>query len=143
MKQHFPQILVWHCANHRLAVSVNDVIKRDFPSHVNHCRSFLDKLYSLYHQTPKNARELKQQAELLEIEILKIGIILGTRWVASSYRSVSAVQKNFKALVAHFTAAKDDQSRKSIDWGMYSGLLKNITKVYFILDLGLMCDALQ
>lgn len=143
MKQRFPQVLIWHCANHRLELSVGDVIKRDFPSHVNHFRSFLDKLYSLYHQSPKNARELKQHAELLEIEILKIGRILGTRWVASSFRSVSAVWKNFKALVAHFTAAKDDKSRESTDRAMYEGLLNCITKVDFILDLAIMCDALQ
>ncbi|XP_049861911.1 E3 SUMO-protein ligase KIAA1586-like [Schistocerca gregaria] len=82
MNQHFPQILVWHCANHRLELSVNDVIKRDFPSHVNHFPSVR---------------------------------ILGTRWVASSFRIVSAVWKNFKALVAHFTTAEGGQSRESTD----------------------------
>ena len=92
MKNDFPQILTWHCANHRLELSVGDEIKKKyFPSQVNHLKSFLDKLYALYHQSPKKARDLKQQAEELELEILKIDRILGTGCVASSFRTLSAV----------------------------------------------------
>ena len=32
LKNHFPKILFWHCANHRLELSVSDVINKDFPS---------------------------------------------------------------------------------------------------------------
>ncbi|KAJ4442673.1 hypothetical protein ANN_04262 [Periplaneta americana] len=99
--------------------------------------------YSLYHQLPKNARELRQHAEQLEIELLKIGRFLGSKWVALIFRSVSTVWKNFNALVAHFTAVKDDRKRDSADRNMYEKLLMYVIKVDFILDLALMCDALQ
>jgi hypothetical protein len=78
-KSQFPKIVFWHCANHRLELSVSDVIHKDFPSQVNHFISFIDKLYTLYHQSPKNARELKCHAGQLDSEILGIGKILDTR----------------------------------------------------------------
>jgi hypothetical protein len=43
----------------------------------------------------------------------------------------------------HFTNAKDDCSRDKKDRSTYEGLLKKITTVEFVLDVGLMCDALQ
>jgi hypothetical protein len=46
-------------------------------------------------------------------------------------------------LLRHFTNAKDDCSREKKDRSIYEGLLKKITTVEFVLDLGLMCDALQ
>jgi len=44
----------------------------------------MDKLYTLFHQSPKNQNELKKAASSLEIEILKIGRILSVQWVAKA-----------------------------------------------------------
>jgi hypothetical protein len=85
----FPAIVIWHCAIHRLELSVHDVIQE--VSGINRFKSFLDKLYAMYHASPKNARQLQSCAASLEMEILKIGRILSTRWVASSYKTVLAV----------------------------------------------------
>jgi hypothetical protein len=45
--------------------------------------------------------------------------------------------------VRHFINAKYDCSSDKKDGSMYEGLLKKITTVEFVLDLGLMCDTLQ
>jgi hypothetical protein len=79
------------------------------------------------------SRELQACAKRLEMQLLKIGRILITRWVASSFRSVSAVWQDYEALVRHFTNAKDDCSRDKKDRSMYEGLLKKITTVEFVL----------
>jgi hypothetical protein len=97
----------------------------------------------LYHASPKN-RELQACTNSLEMQNLKIGRILSTRWVASSFHSVSAVWQDCEALVRHYTNAKDDCSKDKKDRSMYEeGLLKKVTTVKFVLNLGLMCDALQ
>lgn len=140
-REKFPSVIVWHCANHRLELSVSDVIKS--VSGVNRFKSFIDKLYVVYHASPKNSRELRSCATLLDTEILKIGRVLSTRWVASSFRSVSAVWTSYEALVQHFKEASNDPSRDSKDKSTFSGLLNKITETNFILDLGLMADALQ
>jgi hypothetical protein len=77
------------------------------------------------------------------MQLLKTGRILSTRWVASSFRLVSAVWQDYEALVSHFTNVKNNCSREKKDRSTYEGLVKKITTVEFVLDLGLMCDALQ
>jgi hypothetical protein len=53
------------------------------------------------------------------------------------------VWQDYEALVLHFEKAKSDQTGDKKDRCTYQGLLKKITSVEFVLDLGLMCDALQ
>jgi hypothetical protein len=113
LKEKFPSIIVWHCANHRLELGVHDAVKR--VSGINRFKSFIDKLYVMYRASPKNSRELQACTNSLEMQLLKTGRILSTRWVASSFRSVSAVRQDYEALVRHFTNAKDDCSRDKKD----------------------------
>jgi hypothetical protein len=87
----------------------------------------MDKPYVIYHASPKNNTELHECAKLLEIQLLKIGRILSTRWVASSFHSVSAVWGNFEALVRHFKEAENDPTRNKKDRCMYQGLQRKIT----------------
>lgn len=140
-KEKFPEIIVWHCASHRLELSVNDAV-RDTGT-VNRFKAFLDKLYAIYHASPKNARELSVCASFLETQLLRIGRVLSTRWVSSSYNTVFAVWQNYEALVSHFEVARVDKSRDKKEQCMYDGLHRKITSTNFVLDLGLMLDALQ
>jgi hypothetical protein len=80
LKDEFPSVIVWHCASHRLELSVADTLKA--VAGINRFRAFMDKPYVIYHASPKNSRELHESAKLLEIQPLKIGRILSTRWVA-------------------------------------------------------------
>lgn len=141
ISERFPSIVVWHCANHRLELSVSDAVKET--SGINRFKSFIDRLYVIYHASAKNNRELRSCAELLGNELLKIGRILSTRWVSSSVRTVLAVWNNFESLVHHFEEAMHDPTRDKSDKCTYDGLKRKITSTAFLLDLGLMCDALQ
>lgn len=69
--------------------------------------------------------------------------MLDTRCVASSFRTVSAVWENYEVLANHFVAAKEDPTRDASDRCKYEGLLRKLTSTCFVLDLALMCDALQ
>lgn len=100
LQKFFPNLIIWHCSNHRLELAVNDVVNE--VAGINHFKIFMDKLYSLYHQSPKNQNELRQVASSLEKQILKIGIILSVHWVASSKRTINAVINNLSALYEHF-----------------------------------------
>ncbi|XP_025413681.1 E3 SUMO-protein ligase KIAA1586-like [Sipha flava] len=72
-----PQLFTWHCLCHRLELSVH-VIK-DVQG-VSRFQSLMDKLYSYYHQSPKNSRACLE----VGIEMKKIGRILNVRWSAKS-----------------------------------------------------------
>jgi hypothetical protein len=53
------------------------------------------------------------------------------------------VWEDYKGLVLHFVEAKTDCNRDKKKRCMYEGLHRKITSVEFLLDLGLMCYALQ
>lgn len=140
LKHLYPDLIVWHCCNHRLELAVGDTIKDN--GEINHFQAFMDKLYSLYHASPKNERELHQNAEELSVIFLTIGRVLGVRWVASSERTLRAVWQLFPALHEHFQRAAQDPRRDGREQNMYKGLAARLTATAFVRNLGVMRDAL-
>jgi len=131
----------FHCLAHRLELSVNDALKS--VTATNHFQSFLKSLYALYSQSPKNQRELGEVAADTETQLLHITAIFDVRWVASSFRSVRAVWRNFPALHDHFRNASLDLTRTSTERAKFAGLLKKLTTVSFLTDLATMKDVLR
>uniref|UniRef100_A0A672GNY5 Uncharacterized protein n=1 Tax=Salarias fasciatus TaxID=181472 RepID=A0A672GNY5_SALFA len=123
----FPGIVLWHCLNHRLELAVDQAL--EVTGGTNDFQAFLDILYSLYSQSPKNIRDLSACAHDLHITLKKIGKVFTVRWVASSYRAVSAVWQSFPALAQHF--------RK------FRGLLSKLTSINFLKNLAVMADVLS
>uniref|UniRef100_A0A3P9I7V3 DUF4371 domain-containing protein n=1 Tax=Oryzias latipes TaxID=8090 RepID=A0A3P9I7V3_ORYLA len=114
LKDDFPSIVLWHCLNHRLELAVDQAL--DKTGGTKDFQAFLDSLYSLYSQSPKNMRELSECAHNLHI------------WVASSWRAVNAVWQSYSALAQHFQK--------------FSGLLSKLCTVHFLKSLALMVDVL-
>lgn len=136
----YPNIITWHCVAHRLELGVNDTIQE--VSGTNSFKIFLDKLYAVYSMSPKNKAELRVCAATLEIQLLTIGKVLDTRWVASSLRTVQAVWESFPALHSHFKEASTDVLRTDTERRKYSGLATRLSSKQFVQNLGLMFDAL-
>ena len=136
----YPDIIVWHCLNHRLELSVGDAVSEVVG--VNYFRAFMDKLYALYSQSPKNMRELEEHAKDVGEQVLKIGRVLNTRWVASSFRTVSSVWKNYVHLCGHFETSSKDSTRLETEQAVFQGLWKRISSKQFLLDLAIMYDVL-
>jgi len=85
----YPNLIVWHCLNHRLELAVYDILKEI--NGTNNFQSFIENLYALYHNSPKNMTELKECASSLEQQLLHIGTIFTIRWMASSEKTIKAV----------------------------------------------------
>jgi Domain of unknown function (DUF4371) len=137
----YPRIIRWHCLCHRIELSVGDTL--DDIGATNHFKIFMDKLYAVYSQSPKNQRELATCANEMEIQLKKIGKMLSVRWVASSYRAVSAVHRSYAALHRHFVSASTDVNRDSKARQTFLGLAKTLASENFVLNLGLMRDSLR
>ena len=139
----FPKLVTWHCLNHRLELAVGDAA--DETQGISHFRTFMDSLYTLYSRSPKTQKHLQTVARELDIAVNKIGRVLGTRWVASSFRTVTAVWSNFEALAAHFRAGCDPASSqydKTLA-SKYAGLRRKLCSPQFVSDLAVMHDALD
>ncbi|XP_070599993.1 E3 SUMO-protein ligase KIAA1586 homolog [Erythrolamprus reginae] len=126
----FPNIVIWHCLNYRLQLVLDDSIKEI--KQVNHFKTFIDKIYTIFHQSNRNQIELNKISEQLGIEIIKIGSVLGPRWAACSLRSTLAVWHAYPVLHHCF------QSNEK-----YLGMAARLENIYFITDLALMIDILN
>ncbi|XP_059424758.1 E3 SUMO-protein ligase KIAA1586-like [Carassius carassius] len=60
LKKDYPLLESIHCLAHRLELSVSDALKS--VTGCNHFEIFISKLYTLHHQSPKNARQLSEAA---------------------------------------------------------------------------------
>jgi len=65
--------------------------------------------------------------------------VLNVRWLASSYRTVEAVWNMYQ----HFISAGKDTSRTSAERCVYDGLAAKLSSEGFIVNLGLILDALE
>lgn len=98
---------------------------------MNNLKIFLHKIYSNYHQSNKNQNKLLENvAKDLEIEIVKIGRIMGPKWAACSLQAAAAVWRAYPVLYMHFSHS-------------HSGLAKRLANINFLQDLALMIDILE
>jgi hypothetical protein len=67
---------------------------------------------------------------------------LCTRWVSSSARPVRAIWQNYPALNKHVHEASMDQNRTRRERAQYAGLKRKCSDENFVLNMGLMLDAL-
>lgn len=131
----------FHCLAHRIELAVDDALKS--VTATNHFQSILKSLFALYSMSPKNQRELREVATETETQLLRITAVFGVRWVASSFRAVSAVWRNYPALHGHFIHASLDSTRTSTERSKFQGLAKKLGTVSFLRDLSLMKDVLR
>lgn len=104
-----PKVIHWNWLCHRIELSISDAV--DEFGGVNHCKAFIDKVFTLYIVSlQKNRRELAASANKLNVQLHRICQIFTVRWVASSYRNVSAGYCDYSALLSHVSSAAADLS---------------------------------
>lgn len=67
MKSDFTLLFTNHCQTHRLVLAVNRAVSS--VNSVSHFQMFVDSLYSLCSQSPKNQRELEAAASDVGVEL--------------------------------------------------------------------------
>lgn len=132
LKEQFPNLIGWHCFNHRLELSVHGAVKAC--TELNHFKIFMQKLYTIYSVSPNNRRDLERCAADVGAELLKIGRVLDVRWVASSFRTIRAVWTSYAALYSYFSKASADAiHRDSKERAQFKGLAsKQSTSAFFV-----------
>lgn len=139
LREKFPKLFLWHCMCHRLELAVGDAV--NCVTQVSHVQAFLDKLYSVFSQSPKAQRELKECAAQVHCELLKVGRVLDVRWVASSYRGLLAIWKSYPALYRH--SSESDSAKDSKHKSMFSGIKAVLASKQFVHNLAVLLDSLE
>lgn len=112
---------------HRLELAVKDALKE--VAGTNQFEFFISMLYSLYNQSTRNPRLLREAITI--------------RWVTSSFKTVKAVRKDFPAVALHYKTASKETSRNDLERQKYKGLLKYLANSGFVEDLAVMTDILR
>lgn len=148
LKSRYPQIVLWHCLNHRLELelAVSDTITA--VGGTQRIEDFFGKIYTIYSQSAKLQRELKNIAAELDVQLRKVDKILTTRWVAFSSRAVESFWRNYPALFYHtsiylshkhfLTLSESKDKHKAA----YAGLAKRLETIEFVEDVAIMKDCL-
>ena len=96
-------------------------------------------IYTIYSQSAKLQRELKNIAAELDVQLRKVDKILTTRWVASSSRVVESFWRNYPALYKHFCKLSQSNDKHK---ATYAGLAKRMETIEFVEDVAIMKDCL-
>ena len=131
LKNNFPDIILWHCLSHRLQLVLDDSVT-DIKQ-MNHLQIFMNKIYTIFHQSNKNQMALFKISEELGQQIIKIGRVFGPKWSAWSLRAALAVWRACPALWKYFS-----------NLTKHSGMAARLSNKYFldnvafIIDIGLL-----
>lgn len=91
----YSNLITWHCLNHRWELSVGEAAVK--VNVINYSESFMDKLYSLHHQSQKNQCELELRTEnVLQKYKNRVKI-----WREVSCKLISAVCENYSFQGSH------------------------------------------
>jgi hypothetical protein len=134
-------IVIVHCMNHKLELAVNDVVRSN--NIISHLAMFMDTLYSVFSQSPKNAAELEAVSNELGSELFKARKLFSIRWLASSYESISAIWNSYPGFVEFFERSSSDTSRSSKERAKFIGLANKMKTPEFVMELALLKEALQ
>lgn len=119
-----------HCLVYRLELTVDWALK----AATNHFQAFVQKLYSLYSQFPKNSRELNEAAAIAETELINVTSIFTGHFVSSSFRVVRAIWRDFSDMGSF---------RTSVEHTKFGHLAPQLDAVNFIQDRALIKDVLR
>jgi hypothetical protein len=112
LKSRYPQIVLWHCLNHRLELAVSDTITA--VDGTQPIEDFIGKIYTIYSQSEKMQRGLKNIAAELDVQLRKVDKILTTRWVTHTSRGIFLEKLSciIQAFLHTFTVQGQEQSTK-------------------------------
>ncbi|KAJ4946760.1 hypothetical protein JOQ06_008806 [Pogonophryne albipinna] len=106
-------VTIW-CVAHRLELTALDSMK-SFPA-LTELKKSINGIYKHYHTSAKATRELKTVAEALNIHLVKPGTIDGTRWLPHTLHGLSALIRNYQAILFHLEShASDMHDREASD----------------------------
>ena len=120
LKDKFPDIILWHCLNHRLELAVG--IALEIIGGTNDFQSFLEHLYSLYSQSPKNKRELDQCSHDLQTTLKKSArylLFAGSLHPSGQYQQSGILSQLWRNILIKLQMTKRGKAQKRPDFEAY------------------------
>ena len=103
-------LCIIHCVAHKLELAVLGAVKR-----CSYPRTFEDtvkEVYKFYYYSPKGRREVNEIANIIDEDVVYHRGLQKTRWLASRYRAITALEKHYVTTVMHLqykTGSKNNE----------------------------------
>ncbi|KAI4802491.1 hypothetical protein KUCAC02_020325 [Chaenocephalus aceratus] len=144
LKEMFGSLVTIWCVAHRLELTALDSMK-SFPA-LTELKKSINGIYKHYHTSAKATRELKTVAEALNIHLVKPGTIDGTRWLPHTLHGLSALIRNYQAILFHLeshTSDMHDREASDLMKGRASHTVKGLKQFKTVIFVHLLLDILS
>ena len=125
LRGELPWLVAIHCLNHRLELAAKNGFAKTYMDDVS---TLLMDMYSVYKNSSKRLRELKELGSSLEDAVRKPKEAPGTRWLQHKSRALKSLIVGYPVICAHLESmASDESSLKPADKAHFKGYLKRLT----------------
>lgn len=146
LKRDVPNCISVHCVAHRLQLAILDATgKIDYLSEFDRT---VKKVFHFYRGSNKRLQSLRKTASVLEVEIVKLRDIHSIRWVSSKSDAMTALKKNFVAVIVNLESVASDTKTSGSGSSEAKGIVKNMQTLkfaktlFFLIDLYSILDPL-
>jgi len=129
-------VCIIHCAAHNLELAVVDAIT--LTPYLATFEDTVKSVFKFYYYSPKRRREVNEIAGILDQDAICYTGLQKTRWVASHFRAISALERHFLTTVMHL---QHKSQTKGDDGAKAKGMLQTLQSdkfvkfMYFLLDV--------
>ena len=129
-------VCIIHCVAHNLELAVLDAIKQT--PYLAIFEETVKSVFKFYFYSPKRRREVNEIAAILDQDHVYYSGLQKTRWVASRFRAINALERYFLTTVTHL---QHKSQTKGDDGAKAKGILQNLQSekfvkfLYFLLDV--------
>ena len=123
-------LCIIYCVAHKLELAVLDAVKR-----CPYLPTFEDTVkegYKFYYYSPKRRREVNEIANIIDEDAVYYSGLQKTRWLASSYRAITALEKYYVTTVMHLQHKTGSTGE---DGARAKGILKQLLSERFVKHL--------
>ena len=129
-------VCIIHCVAHNLELAVLDAIKQT--PYLAIFEETVKSVFKFYFYSPKRRREVNEIAAILNQDHVYYSGVQTTRWVASRFRAINALERHFLTTITHL---QHKSQTKGDDGAKAKGILQNlqcekfVKFLYFLLDV--------
>ena len=141
LTQEIPWLTGIHCVAHKLELAALDALKTE--SALGEVKEMLKGIYKYYKYYPKALREVREVASFLEGDFILPVNNLGTRWLPHMQRALTALLRNYQAIIVHFNDTAADRRGSADVQGHATNLVRKLENLFTVGFIHLMLDFIE
>ena len=144
MNDHYGQNLyVTHCFSHKLEILVGIALNK-VDGFKSHFEIFINGIYSFYNdKSYVRKASLIKTSETLGEQFYELNYIFPIRWVASEFKAVERIYKNYHSIVKNMISISSNSEFSAEIASKAKGFLKTLLNTFFYTNLLFLLDVLK